>query len=765
MKTVEKVKRRFDSKVTCMELQDYYYRAYVEMVDTIKDTKEYAEFKDALRTADKGEDTHTGTVSHREIDLDWVEAIEETLIYIDRAIREQRRFIEQTEEVVPIEKAHRITVESVRHLAQHTNLIARVEDDTVTPEQILTIYREESFAIYENRFIRTLLDNAIRFVEIRYQALRSVNEVFFSQLEMNREVKFRQEWMNYEFKFGSKYEERASFDINADVSTLSNFERIVRIRRILMDFRSTPLMREVEKTEVVRPPIIRTNLMTKNVNYRKALDLWTFIETYNKDGYRFIAAEADGVMSKDMKEGLYNMFDMTSSVVRFNLNPVLKSRLQENYERENRRRQEEAEEAERKRKQEEQARLEAAVDAEKAKWEAYVDELNHKHEAYIEELNRKHDGEIAELEKKHEEEIAYERAERERQVAYEKAERERQVAYERQERAKEVAAVAAAAAEKLETEKRQHAADVEAERVKGEQAVAEAQRVAAEELAAERIAGEKAIAEQKRIAAAELDEARAEAETKLQAEIEKGQQTVANLQKEHRDALTQVRYANEIALAAADEKHKKQLDEQTERYERRIADDKKAYTDAQEKLQRQYGEEIRSLTEARDTIKKRAEADLAAQRDTYEKRIADKGQEHSAELQKLAARGARQIDILNADHEKELAKLEKRLQSEVGRNDREIKRAEQSFERKFASAASAHDKALAQAKSAAAKRLAQSEREFDSKLNTQKRAYEHELTLLRRSGEKQARQLQHRINVLQRKVNRLPVDDIEEAEE
>src|SRR5574344_1693852 len=65
------------------------------------------------------------------VSFEWLDLMEDTIHYIDNILRNPNRFIVNEEEVVKVEQARRITVESIKHLARHTNLI---QDITATAE-------------------------------------------------------------------------------------------------------------------------------------------------------------------------------------------------------------------------------------------------------------------------------------------------------------------------------------------------------------------------------------------------------------------------------------------------------------------------------------------------------------------------------------------------------------------------------------------------------------------------------------------------------
>ena len=75
-----------------------------------------------------------------DVDFEWLTIIEETVRYLDNILRSPNRFIVNEEEVVQIEKARKITVESIKHLSKHTNFIQEIEENgDVKPSKILNI--------------------------------------------------------------------------------------------------------------------------------------------------------------------------------------------------------------------------------------------------------------------------------------------------------------------------------------------------------------------------------------------------------------------------------------------------------------------------------------------------------------------------------------------------------------------------------------------------------------------------------------------------
>ena len=259
----------------------------------------FAFFMNALKSGERNVYLYEKYIE-RNVDLNWVEMIEQTIIPLDTIIRNPRRFIKNEEEILPIEMVKNVTTEGIRHLAQHTNMIATVKGDEVTPQRMLNIHKEESFETYENRFIYTLLQKLQYFLDKRLQALMAktgAQDVLEMRLDGSFDTGKDQVAYKLEFSYTTPHVDLADEDlkINADVSTLSSMQRVERIRRILYDFMGSQLIRTLEGCALVRPPLTMTNVLTKNQDFKKAVELWMFIERYEDQGYNVSQVEREAV--------------------------------------------------------------------------------------------------------------------------------------------------------------------------------------------------------------------------------------------------------------------------------------------------------------------------------------------------------------------------------------------------------------------------------------------------------------------------------------
>lgn len=313
-----------------------YYRAYMYMQELLDNDFTYNYIIEGLKDGDKGEDTLNGKTNEKVIDMDWVVAIEETLPYIQNAIDEQRRFIKQIENVVRIEFAKKVGPDSVRHLAQHTNFIAKVEGDKVTPNKILNTETEDSFAIYENRVLMTLIRKALNFVDDKYSKMKDVPNDSYNKMNLVRHMELNEKVVDFVVDYTNESHETLADNLDVlDVTGLSDFDRIRRIRIALNEFLNTPLMKAIANEHEVRPPLTQTNLLKKNPNFKKAVELWNFLDSYKRKGFEIVGEEYSGKMSEEVQKDVYFSMAFQHFLMTMSTNPGLRTILQQKYEDEN----------------------------------------------------------------------------------------------------------------------------------------------------------------------------------------------------------------------------------------------------------------------------------------------------------------------------------------------------------------------------------------------------------------------------------------------
>lgn len=155
-----------DNKIT----REVYKQYANKIVSVLGNESFYEQFKNRV---DKGSSVFKLAKKRliQDISIDWIDTIEGILPNLDTIVRNPRKFIVQEEDIVDVSLARSISTESVKFLAQHTNMISKVDEKTgdVTPSKILNITKEESFEIYENRFYLHASSQTQRF---RHHALR-----------------------------------------------------------------------------------------------------------------------------------------------------------------------------------------------------------------------------------------------------------------------------------------------------------------------------------------------------------------------------------------------------------------------------------------------------------------------------------------------------------------------------------------------------------------------------------------------------------------
>lgn len=286
------------------EAYSEWFEKFKDCTDQLDSDRLYESFRSSLSHS-RSTIALNRRILEKDIDVSWVESIETGLVSIDNVIRNPSKTIINVEEVVPIALSKKITVDSVKHLAQHTDLIQSVDPETgkITPSKVLNIHKEESYLTYENKFVNTLIDRLFIFVNKRYEKLKAVS---------SSEEVFAMEY-NTAFESGSGRKMKMTLNIEtsdsleaADENGSTLWDRVEKIRRIVEGYKSSPFCQQMGQN-YIRPPVMRTNAIMKNVDLKACLVLWQFIEGYDKTGYEINVSDSAQKPDKEYVENLYDL--------------------------------------------------------------------------------------------------------------------------------------------------------------------------------------------------------------------------------------------------------------------------------------------------------------------------------------------------------------------------------------------------------------------------------------------------------------------------
>ncbi len=279
------------------------YLKYAEGVGESLESDRYFQYLFEMVQAGDNTLQQKNRILHKVVDERWIGIIEEGIDAIYNIIDKPRRFVTTKEEVVPVALARKITADSVRHLSMNTQFIASDEDGEIQPTRILNVSTEESYDLYENRFVYHLIQRLFTFVDKRTDVIFwSTGDETCNTMSMESKVDDAYEEISYKIEMTIK--NRQSYAEN-DSDHMEVFKRIDRLRRMVRNLRSSSFCELMAGCAMVRSPIQRTNLMMKDPSYRTCYKLWQFIESYDEVGYTI--EEQDSALEFD-EEYLLQMY-------------------------------------------------------------------------------------------------------------------------------------------------------------------------------------------------------------------------------------------------------------------------------------------------------------------------------------------------------------------------------------------------------------------------------------------------------------------------
>ena len=256
------------------ELEAYYTKAY-QAIDNETENDTYGSY--VLNRVKGGQKTvFNKTQSEiRNFDMSFLDTIESVYPAITKIMRDPKKSLRYETEVVNVEKARKTNSDTVKHLSSHTHLIKEItKEGDVVPSKVLNTYAEEELAIYENRFIKSLVKRLEMFLERRYEVMKISLESFETErLSVQNEFLMSGQTVTVGIDVAIKN------DLTTNVETTKEqYNRLLYIREMVQALKGTDFMRALAKARDVHPPIMKTNIIMHNPDFKLCYGLWLYLD-------------------------------------------------------------------------------------------------------------------------------------------------------------------------------------------------------------------------------------------------------------------------------------------------------------------------------------------------------------------------------------------------------------------------------------------------------------------------------------------------------
>lgn len=240
----------------------------------------------------KGEKTlyNKSVVETKIFDGSFINVVINAYPSILKICRDPKKTLSYMQEVVAMEKAKKVDSESIRHLASHTQFIRDIkENEEVIPSKILTTYADDNLGIYENRFIKTLVNRVITFLDTRLKLMNeNLESINADEIRYKNNIKLSHKKIDLQMSIKLSNEQ-----LDETKKAREIYEKTKDALDKYRALKGTGLYQACAKLKDVVPPIMKTNIILHNPDFKIAYNLWIYIDRTNEIGYKVESSEAD----------------------------------------------------------------------------------------------------------------------------------------------------------------------------------------------------------------------------------------------------------------------------------------------------------------------------------------------------------------------------------------------------------------------------------------------------------------------------------------
>ena len=215
----------------------------------------------------------------KQFDENWIRAIESYYPSIATITKRLKSTLKYEEEIQPIERTKKVGPRAIRHLSRHSELIRDVdEEDEVVPFKVLTTQSEIDYGIYENRFIMTLIKRLNQFINERIKIIKAEMKG-----ERNSHLRYETAFQFTDIKYEMSLDVRQVEEVKkrkANEHNINVLERASHLQKLITHLNNSDFMRIMKKYKTVSSPIMKTQIILKNPDFKNAYLLWLFLDKY-----------------------------------------------------------------------------------------------------------------------------------------------------------------------------------------------------------------------------------------------------------------------------------------------------------------------------------------------------------------------------------------------------------------------------------------------------------------------------------------------------
>lgn len=214
-------------------------------------------------------------------DTDWIDMVIEVSPHLTKAFDKWMKQIVTEEEVIKMELIKKISVESIKHLTKHVNLVTDYDEETgdVLPSYLLNAYKEENFVTYENRFLYSLVKLIDDFIYLRTEAEEKNSPKYrgknYQRAVYEGSTKINKERVKLKFEYTSEAVEEQ--DKSKEIE-----DKIAELKKGMALIKATELYKflDSKRFPLVKNPLKMTNVLLKNVHFQYCVKLWGYLNSH-----------------------------------------------------------------------------------------------------------------------------------------------------------------------------------------------------------------------------------------------------------------------------------------------------------------------------------------------------------------------------------------------------------------------------------------------------------------------------------------------------